>query len=55
MAVGIRAEADGHAYPGKNPKNICNQGATHAGAQFELSLAFRRGEQVQQFIEVVLP
>lgn len=41
------------AYQGKNPNNICNRGATKAGAQFELSRPFRRGKQVSKFVEVV--
>ncbi len=52
-AAGIRAETSGHEYTGKDLRNICNRGARHAGAQFELSLPFRRGDQVSRFVKAV--
>jgi phage replication-related protein YjqB (UPF0714/DUF867 family) len=51
--VGIIAETSGHKYPGTDPKNICNRGKSKAGVQFELSLRFRNGTQVQAFVAAV--
>jgi phage replication-related protein YjqB (UPF0714/DUF867 family) len=49
-AVGIDVETSGHGYTGTDPLNICNRGATKAGAQLELSMSFRRGPQVEKFV-----
>jgi phage replication-related protein YjqB (UPF0714/DUF867 family) len=35
------AVADGHRYPGRNPRNICNRGARGRGAQLEFTLHLR--------------
>jgi phage replication-related protein YjqB (UPF0714/DUF867 family) len=51
--VGIIAETEGHNYPGKDPNNVCNRGASGAGVQFELSMPFRNGKQIPTFLEVV--
>lgn len=51
--VGINTEMSGHDYPGEHPLNICNRGARSMGAQFELSLPFRRGDQLPLFVKVV--
>jgi phage replication-related protein YjqB (UPF0714/DUF867 family) len=40
-ADGFPAVADGHKYPGRNPRNICNRGARGRGAQLELTLDLR--------------
>jgi phage replication-related protein YjqB (UPF0714/DUF867 family) len=34
--------AQGHAYPGRDRRNICNRGASGRGVQVELSAVFRR-------------
>jgi len=52
-AVGINAETSGHQYAGNHPRNICNRNARGAGAQFELSLPFRRGNRVPAFVIAV--
>lgn len=52
-AAEIVAETQGHNYPGKDPNNICNRGATGAGVQFELSMPFRKGKHISAFVEVV--
>lgn len=52
-AAGIRAETSGHEYTGAYPRNICNRGARGAGAQFELSLPFRRSDRVPVFVKAV--
>lgn len=52
-AVGISAETSGHEFTGTDAVNICNRGATHAGAQFELSMSFRKGPNGAKFVEAV--
>jgi phage replication-related protein YjqB (UPF0714/DUF867 family) len=44
--AGIRAEASGHPYPGKHPKNIVNRSASGMGVQIELSMQVRTSEAV---------
>jgi phage replication-related protein YjqB (UPF0714/DUF867 family) len=39
--AGLPASAEGHAYMGRNPLNICNRGARGRGAQIELTRDFR--------------
>lgn len=51
--VGILAETSGHQYSATCASNICNRGASNAGAQLELSLPFRRGIQVPDFVAAV--
>lgn len=52
-SANIPVETTGHPYPGKHKRNICNRGAQNAGAQFELSLPFRQGNQMPLFIKTV--
>jgi phage replication-related protein YjqB (UPF0714/DUF867 family) len=52
-AAGVKAQLKGHPYPGLEPKNICNRTATNAGAQFELTMPFRRGSQRTDFVAAV--
>lgn len=52
-SVGISAETTGHEYTGNNSQNICNLGATKAGAQIEMSMAFRKGPNAGKFIEAI--
>lgn len=52
--AGINAEMSGHDYPGEHPLDICNRGARGMGAQFELSLPFRRGDRLPLFVKTVL-
>jgi phage replication-related protein YjqB (UPF0714/DUF867 family) len=40
-AAGLPATCEGHRYPGRNPRNICNRGARAKGAQLELTLGLR--------------
>jgi phage replication-related protein YjqB (UPF0714/DUF867 family) len=37
-------EVIGHRYPAKDPRNICNRGASGQGVQLELTDALRRGQ-----------
>ncbi len=41
-AAGLSCLADGHRFPGLDPGNVCNRGATGRGVQLEFSAAFRR-------------
>ena len=40
-AAGLPATSNGHKYPGRNPLNICNRGASGKGAQLEFTLHLR--------------
>ena len=42
LEVGLESELGGHSFPGREPHNICNMGATRAGVQLELTMAFRQ-------------
>lgn len=53
QSVGINGETSGHQYTGEHPRNICNRNARGAGAQFELSLPFRRGNRVPALVAAV--
>ena len=35
-AAGFEAKIDGHAFPAKEPQNVCNRGKSKKGAQIEL-------------------
>jgi phage replication-related protein YjqB (UPF0714/DUF867 family) len=52
-AAGIAVQTTDHPFPGEHPNNVCNRGARRAGAQFELTRAFRQGRQVPLFIHIV--
>jgi phage replication-related protein YjqB (UPF0714/DUF867 family) len=41
--IGLSCVTDGHRFPGKDPRNICNRGRSGEGAQLELSEELRRG------------
>jgi phage replication-related protein YjqB (UPF0714/DUF867 family) len=41
IAAGFPTSSEGHEYPGRNPRNICNRGARERGAQLELTLDLR--------------
>lgn len=41
-AEGLTVQTDGHAYPGLDPRNICNRGRAGQGVQVELSARLRR-------------
>lgn len=52
-SVGILTKTSGHKYTGRSANNICNLGITEAGVQFELSLPFRNGPQMPDFVAAV--
>lgn len=41
-ARGLTVQLDGHAYPGLDPRNICNRSRSGMGVQIELSAPLRR-------------
>lgn len=43
-AAGLAAHTVGHDYPGTEPLNICNRGATRRGVQLELTRGLRQGK-----------
>ena len=49
----IDAQTIGHPFEGKEPRNICNRGATGRGLQIELTMPFREGERIDDLINVV--
>lgn len=51
--AGISCLADGHRFPGRDPLNVCNRGATGRGVQLEFSAAFRRRRDWQAMVEAV--
>jgi phage replication-related protein YjqB (UPF0714/DUF867 family) len=51
--TGISCRTDGHRFPGKDPRNICNRGRTGAGVQLELSEALRRAGEESGLAAVV--
>jgi phage replication-related protein YjqB (UPF0714/DUF867 family) len=40
--IGFSYLTDGHRFPGKDPRNICNRGRSGEGLQLELSEGFRK-------------
>lgn len=51
--AGIPVVSCGHEYLGTNRNNICNRGAAGVGAQFELTMQFRRSVSKTLFVDVV--
>jgi phage replication-related protein YjqB (UPF0714/DUF867 family) len=41
-AIGLTYLLDGHRFPGRDPRNICNRGRSGAGVQLELSEGLRK-------------
>ena len=41
-ARGLEVATEGHAYPGTDPRNVCNRGRSGQGVQLELSAKLRR-------------
>ena len=50
---GFSCELDGHRYPGRDPRNICNRGRSGQGVQLELSDGFRKAGDRPAFAEAV--
>ena len=43
LQAGFSCMTDGHRFPGKDPRNICNRGRSGKGLQLELSEGLRKG------------
>jgi phage replication-related protein YjqB (UPF0714/DUF867 family) len=43
LRAGFSCMSDGHRFPGKDPRNICNRGRSGKGLQLELSEGLRKG------------
>ena len=43
---GIATYTEGHSFPGREPMNICNRGATSKGVQIELTRALRKSDRL---------
>jgi len=52
-AAGLPAAADGHAYPGRHPTNICNRGSRARGVQLELTADLRETARLPAIATVV--
>lgn len=50
---GYEAQAQGHQYPGKHPRNICNLGNREAGVQIEITWQLRRELDIEAFAAVI--
>jgi phage replication-related protein YjqB (UPF0714/DUF867 family) len=42
-AAGVPCQTEGHRFPGRQPSNICNRGASRMGVQIELTDPVREG------------
>jgi phage replication-related protein YjqB (UPF0714/DUF867 family) len=42
MEIGFSCLIDGHRFPGRHPRNICNRGRSGEGVQLELSEGLRK-------------
>lgn len=45
--IGLSCVSDGHPFPGKDPRNICNRGRSGAGVQLELSEELRKAGGIE--------
>jgi phage replication-related protein YjqB (UPF0714/DUF867 family) len=51
--IGLTYLLDGHRFPGRDPRNICNRGRSGAGLQLELSEGLRRAGDWSGFAAAV--
>ncbi len=52
--AGFIVQTEGHRFPGRHPRNICNRGARACGVQLELSSQLRRSSARRgDFVEAV--
>ena len=49
----VGAETDGHPFPGRDPLNVCNRGASMTGVQIELTAAIRGSAREARLVETV--
>lgn len=55
LNAGFPASAEGHSYPGRHPRNICNRTTRACGAQLELTLDLRAPHVLAALAAVVRP
>ncbi len=53
VAAGVACLVSGHRFPGLDPRNVCNRGASGAGVQLELSRALRRSRDWDRVVRPV--
>jgi phage replication-related protein YjqB (UPF0714/DUF867 family) len=51
--AGVPAETDGHPFPGTEPLNVCNRGASGTGVQIELTAAIRGSAREARVVKTV--
>jgi phage replication-related protein YjqB (UPF0714/DUF867 family) len=51
--AGLVAETDDHPFPGRDPLNVCNRGASRTGVQIELTVAMRGSTLEARLVETV--
>ena len=51
--AGLPYQTEGHRFPGRQPANICNRGATGMGVQVELTDPVREGRREAAVIEAI--
>jgi phage replication-related protein YjqB (UPF0714/DUF867 family) len=49
----VRAETEGHPFPGRDPLNVCNRGGSRVGVQIELTAAMRGSARAARLVEIV--
>jgi len=52
-ARGVSAQADGHRFPGRDVRNVCNRGRSGRGVQLELSARLRRSRDYDGLVDAV--
>ena len=52
-AAGVPCQTEGHRFPGRQPANICNRGATGMGVQVELTDPVREGRLERQVVAAI--
>jgi phage replication-related protein YjqB (UPF0714/DUF867 family) len=52
-AAGVSFLTDGHRFPGRDPRNVCNRGRTGEGVQLELSDGLRKSREWSGFVGAV--
>src|ERR1700730_18420012 len=45
VEIGISCSTDGHRFPGRHPRNICNRGRSGGGVQLKLSEGLRKEDE----------
>lgn len=51
--AGLAFETEGHAFPARDPNNICNRGQSQKGVQLEVSGSLRRSQFTAKLVGAV--